>query len=154
MALEEGLSTMGQDLLDKLTDPPYRTLRTVYADLSAVRTGLARYGETCFRTLLAAAGAYGQFSVPLHMADQDGDRKRAQLQVMATAAVGLDILRRCDPHGIVDPALVTWKVNLERIRYEICPNCPVVSAPDLYRDGCPVMLMSGTAGKKNEIEPR
>jgi len=121
---EARLAAMGRQFLEDLSGPPYRTVKSVFGQLSAVRTGLARYGDVCFRVLHATASAYTGFPSVYQMADQDEYRKRAQLQVIATAATGLELLGRADQKVIFDPSLVTWRVNLERVRFEICPNCP------------------------------
>jgi len=145
------LAAMGRALLDDLAGPPYRTLKNVFGQLATVRTGLARYGDICFRVLHATAGSYTGFPSAYELADQDGYRKRAQLQVISTAAAGLDMVGRADQKAIFDPSLVAWRINLERVQQEICPNCPVVSNPERYPDACPVMLMAG--GGSHEDQP-
>lgn len=136
-------AAFGRRLIREISDPPFRKGMEVFGELRAVRAALANYGTVCFRTLVyLAASCDGLTASPWEVADLAPERRRTQLQVRAVAAAGVQALDPVNKDMIFDLSLVVWERNLRRIRDEVCPNCPVISAPELYRSGCPVMQMA------------
>ena len=87
------------------------------------------------------------------MADLAPERRQAKIQVVAIATAGHHAIDEVNKDVIVDSSIVAWQLNLLKIRQEICPNCPVVSAPAKYPGGCPVMQMTCEVKTDDDKEP-
>ena len=152
---ESRLASYGSKLVKGISDQFFDKATAVFGELRAVRTGLSNYAGVCHRTLEYLAGACdGLTTSPYELADLAPERKQAQLQVVAIAASGLQILKETRNTMLFDSSLVVWKLNLQKIRYQICANCPVVQRPEEFRDGCPVMRMTREVDHDGKKEQR
>ncbi|MDA2912558.1 hypothetical protein MYX77_01110 [Acidobacteriia bacterium AH_259_A11_L15] len=152
MQAEQELAAQGRELIAKVSGPSLRKAKAVFGELRANRVGLAKYSYICFKTLQYVADCCDGFPSPYQLADQDPDRRRTQLQVLSTASAGLEVLNASHNDIVFDASLITWKVNLEKVRYEICPSCPVVENPGKYTDACPVMMITSVDKQDGEEE--
>jgi hypothetical protein len=139
--LDKALAQHGREIIESLPIPSFRTAQELFAQLRGIHTALDHYSRVCFFSLKHAVNAYQEFSNAYQLADQDECRKQTQVQVISIAAAGLQILGETTNGIIVDPIISAWKLNLERIRHEICPRCPVVDRPYSFQHSCPVMQM-------------
>lgn len=147
------LAAFGSRLMAEMSDSFFHNAHSVFGQLRTVRTALGSYGTVCLRTLQClAASCEGLPQSPYEFADLAPERRKAQLQVVAVAAAGLRILEETNNEILFDSSLIVWNLNLRKIRHEICPNCPVVSAPEIYLNACPVMTMACEVRRHNENE--
>jgi len=141
-ARESHLARWGRKLIAHMSDQ-FHTAAEMMSELRAVRISLGNYGTACFRTLQCLAGSCDGLMYPAYqVADLAPDRRQTQLQVLGVASAGLELLERIQRDVVLDSALVVWRLNLRKIRFEVCPNCPVVTHPEQYTTCCPVIKMA------------
>lgn len=143
MHQEDQLTTYGRRLMADMCSRLLRSVTEVSGELRTVRTSLHNYANVCFGTLRHMASSLeGLTESPYELADLAPERRQTQLQVLAIAAAGLQTLTEVTDEAVVDSTFIAWKLNLRKMRSEICPNCPVVADPERYSNACPVMLMT------------
>jgi hypothetical protein len=151
---ESRLAALGERLIMQISGGLFQKAKAVFGQLRAVRTGLDNFASVCFHTLHYYAASYeGLTSSPWELADLAPERHQAKIQVVAIATAGHRAIDEVNKDVLFDSSLVAWKLNLHKIRQEICPNCPVVSAPANFPGGCPVMLMTCEVKTDDEKEP-
>ncbi len=156
MELEEEsrLAALGEKLILEVSGGLFQKAKAVFGQLRAVRAGLGNYASVCFHTLQYYAASYdGLGPSPWELADLAPDRRQAQIQVVAIATAGYRAINEINKEVVSDSSLIAWKLNLQKIRQEICPNCPVVSAPAEHLGGCPVMVMTCEVKADDKKEP-
>jgi hypothetical protein len=151
---ESRLAALGERLVMLISGGLFQQAKAVFGQLRAVRTGLDNFASVSFHTLHYYAASYeGTSSSPWQRADLAPERRQAKIQVVAIATAGHRAIDDVNKDVIVDSSLVAWKLKLQEIRQEICPNSPVVSAPANYPGGCPVMQMTCEVKTDDEKEP-